>query len=403
MVGAACAYYLSLEGARVRILDAGKFGAGCSHGNCGFVCPSHVLPLATPGAIGKVIGAIVRGSGALSIRLRWDFALWRWLWNFGRRCRHDLMLQTAQANHALLQSSRKLYDQLRASPEFDCEWEDRGLLFVYNRREEFEAYAALEKLIREEFGVAGQPIDGGALESFEPALKPGLGGAWHYTGDAHLRPDKLMQSWRQLLDLHQVEIVEDSPVDQIVVEHDAVTHVETPHGSLRADNYVLATGALVPKLGRDLGLRLAVQPGKGYSLTMPLPPVPPTVPMILEEYHVAVTPFASGYRLGSTMEFAGYDTSINPRRIEVLRRGAEQCLKTPLATPVLETWYGWRPMTYDGLAYIGRAPGARNAYVAAGHGMLGVSTSPATGKLISELLNSRSPHIDPSPYSLNRA
>jgi D-amino-acid dehydrogenase len=124
--------------------------------------------------------------------------------------------------------------------------------------------------------------------------------------------------------------------------------------------------------------------------------------MILEEYHVGVTPMLTEFRLGSTMELTGYDTSINQRRIALLKKGAEECLRAPYVEPVLEVWYGWRPMTYDGLPFIGGIPGADNAYVAAGHGLLGVSTSPGTGKLIAELVAGEAPHIDPRPYSVER-
>jgi D-amino-acid dehydrogenase len=402
VVGAACAYYLAGAGKRVRIVDSGVLGGGCSHGNCGMICPSHVLPLAVPGAIRKVLRAMVRGNAPLAIRPGLNFALWGWLLRFAARCRHKPMMDAARATHALLASSQALYRQLRIEPLFDCEWEDRGLLFVYNSPREFEDFAASERLVHEEFGVSGTRVDGATLTKFEPALKEGLAGAWHYAGDSHVRPDKLMASWRRLLEARGVAISERVTVEGFDVSGGAVQGIATSAGALRAGAYVLATGALAPKLGAALGCKLPIQPGKGYSLTMPRPDMPPTMPMILEEYHVGVTPFASGYRLGSTMEFAGYDATINRRRIALLTRGAEECLVTPTAEPILEEWYGWRPMTYDGLPFIGRAPRVKNAFVAAGHGMLGVSTSPATGRLLSELVTGAEPHLNAALYSLER-
>jgi D-amino-acid dehydrogenase len=402
VVGAACAYYLARAGVRVRIVEANAFGSGCSHGNCGLVCPSHVLPLASPGAIAKVARAMIRGNAPLAIRPGLNFPLWSWLWKFARRCRADLMLQAAHAQHALLQSSKRLFDELRTFDGFDCEWQDEGLLFVYNSRREFEAYAKTEELIREHFGVSATRIEGEDLSRFEPALKDNLGGAWHYGGDSHLRPDKLMTSWRRLLAASDVEIIEHASVKSIDADHRTVCSLNTSRGEMTADAYVLASGALAPQLARQLRCRLPIQPGKGYSITMPRPEGAPKIPMILEEYHVGVTPMQTGFRLGSTMEFAGYDTSIHPRRIALLKKGAEECLRTPYVEPVLETWYGWRPMTYDGLPFIGVLPGADNAFVAAGHGMLGVSTSPATGKLIAELVAGETPHVDPRPYSVKR-
>jgi len=135
---------------------------------------------------------------------------------------------------------------------------------------------------------------------------------------------------------------------------------------------------------------------------MPRPGRCPAIPLIFEEHRVAVTPFRDGYRLGSTMEFAGYDTSMNPARLQLLRDGARPYLHESEAQPVLEEWYGWRPMTPDGLPYIDRSPRFDNVWLAAGHNMLGLSMATATGKLIAELLDERSPHIDPGPYALRR-
>jgi D-amino-acid dehydrogenase len=124
--------------------------------------------------------------------------------------------------------------------------------------------------------------------------------------------------------------------------------------------------------------------------------------LIFEEHRVAVTPFASGYRLGSTMEFAGYDDSLNRSRLQILTEAAKLYLQDPLAEPVQEEWWGWRPMTFDGLPVIDRSPAMENVLIAAGHNMLGLSMATATGKLVAEMLGDARPHIDPAPYSLAR-
>jgi D-amino-acid dehydrogenase len=124
--------------------------------------------------------------------------------------------------------------------------------------------------------------------------------------------------------------------------------------------------------------------------------------MIFPETRVAVTPFGSGYRLGSTMEFAGYDSTMNPARLQLLRAGAEPYLKEPYCDPVTEEWWGWRPMTYDSLPIIDRAPVAGNVYVAAGHSMLGLTLGAVTGQLIAELVTGQKPHIDLHPFRISR-
>jgi D-amino-acid dehydrogenase len=135
---------------------------------------------------------------------------------------------------------------------------------------------------------------------------------------------------------------------------------------------------------------------------MPRPASCPTVPLIFPETRVAVTPFQSGYRLGSTMEFAGYDASINRSRLQLLKDGAQPYLREPYCEPVQEEWFGWRPMTFDGLPIIDRSPVMENVIIAAGHNMLGLSMAPATGKLVTALLARESPSIDPAPYRVAR-
>src|SRR5262249_53923456 len=110
VIGAACAYYLSRAGWGVEVIDKGEFGQGCSHANCGLVCPSHVLPLAEPGAVRRALGAMLRRNSPFSIRPRLDLALWGWLLRFARRCNVGDMLQAGRAIQALLDSSRALYD-----------------------------------------------------------------------------------------------------------------------------------------------------------------------------------------------------------------------------------------------------------------------------------------------------
>jgi D-amino-acid dehydrogenase len=402
VIGAACAHFLARSGWTVSIVDQGGFGQGCSHANCGFVCPSHVLPLAAPGAVKAALKALFQPNGPLSIKLRFDPALWSWLYRFARRCNHRGMMEAGRAVQALLNSSRSLYQQLMDEEHLDCEWQTRGLLFVFQNQPAMEHYAETDKLLSESFHVPAKRFDGHALTELEPALKPGLAGGWYYERDAHLRPDRLMASWRRALESRGVTIREGCTVEWIACDKGRARAVVTSQGEMTADAFVFATGAWTPLLSRHLGCRIPIQPGKGYSITMPRPARCPSIPMIFEEHRVAVTPMQSGYRLGSTMEFAGYDTTLNRRRLDLLREGARHYLHEPYGEPVEEEWYGWRPMTYDGVPIIDRSPALANVLIAAGHNMLGLSMAPATGKLVAELLGGETPHVDPAPYSVKR-
>jgi D-amino-acid dehydrogenase len=183
-------------------------------------------------------------------------------------------------------------------------------------------------------------------------------------------------------------------------EHlDAVT---TDRGDFVGRDVVFALGAWSPLLARQLDLRIPIQPGKGYSITYTKPQLCPRIPLTLKERQVCVTGWGSGYRLGSTMEFAGYDVSLNRTRLDALRRGAAQYLIEPEGPQVVEEWYGWRPMTYDDLPILGRTARVQNLVLATGHGMLGVTMSAATGMLVADLLCDRVPPLDPTPFSPTR-
>jgi D-amino-acid dehydrogenase len=402
VVGSACAYYLRKAGKDVTIVDRGKFGRGASHANCGYISPSHVLPLNKPGAIQKTLTSMFDKTSAFYLKPRIDFSLFGWMMRFAQKCNKKDMLEAGHALHPILQSSAELYKGLLAGDLTGTEHESKGMLFVFKTEKMLSEYDAVDALLREHFGVGARKIDGAELARMEPALQPGLAGAYFYDIDSHLRPDRLMSSWRRALEGIGVTILEDQPVTRINKESGKAKSVVTEKGTLDADTVVVATGAWTPKLSSELECYIPIQPGKGYSITMPRPNPCPSYPMILEEYHVAVTPFDSGYRLGSTMEFAGYNETMNRTRLDMLRRGAKEYLITPTAEPVQEEWFGWRPMCADSVPIIDRTPGLSNVYLATGHSMLGVTLAPATGKLVSELVLGEHPHIDAKPYRVTR-
>ncbi|MBA4187474.1 MAG: amino acid dehydrogenase [Planctomycetaceae bacterium] len=402
VVGACSAYYLAKAGYSVTIVDRAKFGAACSHASCGYVCPSHVLPLAMPGAIWSTLKTLFHRNSPLKVRPGVVLKNLGWFLGFARRCNQRDMLATGHSIQALLNSSRGLYDELLRAERLECEWETKGLLFVYETPKHFEHYLHTDELLRREFAMPAKRFDSSELAALEPALKAGMAGGYLYQSDAHLRPDKLMSELRRVLLNLGVEVRENCEVTGFVKSDGKATAVSTKSGDITADHIVIATGAWTPLLNAELGCRIPIQPGKGYSLTMPRPAVCPTYPLIFEEHRVAVTPFASGYRLGSTMEFAGYDDSMNRSRLSILTDAAKHYLRDPLAEPVQEEWWGWRPMTFDGLPVIDRSPSMGNVLIAAGHNMLGLSMATATGKLVSEMLNGAKPHIDPTPYGLKR-
>ena len=403
VVGAMCAYHLANRGKSVAIVEARQFGAACSHGNCGYVSPSHVLPLTQPGAVRQNFFTAFRKSSSLYIKPRLSPSLMKWMLNFARRCNQRDMMHAAEALHAMLQSSRTLYGGLIEAEQIDCDWEAGGLLFVFRTRDGFDHYRGTATELTEKFGLEIDEIGQDRLLKLEPALKPeSTSGGFSFPGDAHLRPDRLMRGMRTVLEQLGVDLIENAPMTALRRENGKASGVQYQGGEIEADRVVIATGAFTPMLNEKLGLRVPIQPGKGYSLTMPRPSICPTRPMIFEQDHVAITPWKSGYRIGSTMEFSGYDATLNPARLENLRRVAAKYLKEPAASPELEQWFGWRPMTWDSLPIIDRSPADENVWLAVGHNMLGISMATGTGRLIAELMDGDTPHVDPAPYSALR-
>jgi D-amino-acid dehydrogenase len=401
VVGLACAHYLVKAGRQVRVIERETVGAGVSHGNCGLVFTSDLVPLCTPGAVRKEITGMIRGTSPLSIRPRPDIGLIDWLIRFALACRADRLPAAMRAREILLSSSDRLFEELFSEGGLEADYQRRGVLLVYRSEEEFDGYAATNRRL-EPFGVAAEPLVGSALCSIEPALRSDLYGAWHHRSDAHLRPDALMRGWKELLARNGVVFTERCALKGFRVLGGKIEAALTVSGEVRARTYVMAAGVWSAGLLAPLGLKLPVQPGKGYSITMGRPARCPAIPCYLHERRVVATPWASGYRLGGTMEFSGFDTALNRRRLDALQSAAREYLQEPLGQPVIEEWAGLRPMTYDDLPVIGRSADVENLVLATGHGMLGVTTAPATGKLVAEMVCGEPPHIDPFPFRIER-
>jgi D-amino-acid dehydrogenase len=399
IIGIACAHYLSKAGLRVTVIDKGTIGGGCSHANCGYICPSHVLPLTEPGAFRVAIKSLFNPRAPFRFKPRFSPALWNWMWQFARRCRRRQMLTAGRHLMAILDSSMTGYQRLFAEERLECEWKQTGLLYVLQTEHGMREFAGTDRFLTENFGVTAKRIEGTDLPAFDSALKPGLAGAFHYAGDASLRPDRLNAAWSQHLRDQGVTFLEQCELRNIGKSAGRVTHLDTSQGEMAADWLVVATGAWSSRLAAELECRIPIEPGKGYSVTMARPTPCPRLPMLFPEHRVGVSPFEDGYRLGSMMEFAGYDDSIPPHRIQQLRDSARPYLVAPFTDGEQHVWYGWRPMTWDSLPIIGRVPGLANACLATGHNMLGMSLATATGRLIAELIQDRPPHIDPAPYS----
>jgi D-amino-acid dehydrogenase len=383
------------------VIEQGAVGAGASHGNCGLVFTSDLVPLCVPGAVRQEILGLLRRTSPLSIKPTLDMGRISWLLRFAGMCRADHVRHAIRARAAILKSSEHLFEALLGPGGLTAEYEKRGVLLVYRSEAAMRSYAAVNDLLRPH-GVAAEALIGKALLDVETALREDVYGAWYHRTDSHVRPDKLLASWKQALVRSGVVIEEECRLERFRCAAGCVEAAVTNRGEYAARDFVLAAGAWSAPVAAQLGLKLPMQPGKGYSITMTRPAVCPQIPCYLHERRVVATPWPSGYRLGGTMEFSGFSTTLDPRRLAALTAAAGEYLRDPVGHPVVEEWTGLRPMTYDDLPVIDRAGRFQNLFLATGHGMLGVTTAPATGKLVAELICGQPPHIDSSPFSVGR-
>ncbi|MDW8479224.1 MAG: FAD-dependent oxidoreductase [Xanthomonadales bacterium] len=398
VIGLACAHALARAGREVTLLEAARPGSGASHGNCGTITPSHAPPLTEPRTLWKGLKWLFRPDAPLRIAPRFDPPLWRWLAAFARQAlssRRRAAVERLRA--ALLLASRRALPRLLADAGIDCGFRESGVLYVFREPASFrrarrwpERFAAL--------GIAAECWEAERARAEEPLLRPAIAGAVLFPGDACLRPERLVAGLAEAavragVRLHAGEAawLERDRDGEAVVRGTAATR--------RAELVLLATGARAPALLGPLGIRLPIQPGKGYSLTFPPPAAMPRRPLVLADRSVCVTPWAEGLRLGSTMEFSGFSERLDERRLRALERGAAEHLALPALGAPAESWYGFRPMTPDELPVIGRAPGLRNLLLATGHGMLGVSLAAVTAELVAALVLGREPPVDPAPLS----
>ena len=398
-VGLATALALSEAGRSVRLLDAGRMGGGTSHGNCGTITPSHAPPLAGPGVLLRALRWTLSPQAPLYIPPRLDPQLWDWLAHFAARCNRRDWLHSTRGRAALLNDSRQRLAEWVLRYRLDCEFGEEGLDYVFREQRNFELHAAECEALAQ-LDIPTEIISGRDYERQETAFRPGVAGAIRFPGDARLRPDRYTAELARVLRAHGVVIEEHCQVRGLHADADGAS-AETDRGRFRGRELLLATGPWSPQLAAKLGLRVPIQAGKGYSITYARPSLVPSRPVVLKDRSVFAIAWDGAMRLGGTMEFSGQDPRLNQGRLAALELAAAQYLQQP-PSEVQERWYGWRPMTWDDMPVLGRSPLHPHVWIAAGHGMLGISMSCGTGQMMADLITGQTPAIDPAPYRLER-
>ncbi len=405
IVGLSCAYYLARDGWAVTVIERNAEGAdSCAQGSAGYVSPSHVIPIAAPGMVWKGLKWMLSSRSPFYIQPRLDLDLIRWGLRFARSCTPEHTRRAAPVLRDLCLGGRRLFVELAAATGNAFELRTEGLLNLCKTPAGLDHEAHGLAALANELGVEARVLDAKATAALEPGVKMAIAGSVYFPIDAHLSPRRFMPAMLGLLRDLGVEFRWSTDVMGWRTSGAKVTAVVTPQGEVAADEFVLAGGSWSGGVAKGLGLYLPLQAGKGYSLTIERPRFRVTKPMILTERRVAVTPMGETLRFGGTMEIAGHRDRVRPERIEQIVAGAQFFLPEFTAQDFagIKPWFGYRPVSPDGLPYLGRFGRHPNLTAACGHAMLGVTMAPITGLIVSELLAGRKPSVDLSLLNPDR-
>lgn len=395
VIGLCAAWYLHQAGHRVTVIDKTHLQDGCSFGNAGLVVPSHSVPLAAPGVAAQGIRWMFSAKSPFYIRPRQDPDLLRWSWKFYRSCTKEHVDRATPVLRDFHLLSKSLYRTFAGLPQFDFDYAERGSLMLYRT-----AHGAQEEIHAADnaraLGLQVSTLSYEDITAMEPQLPPDVTGGVFYHDDAQLYPGRFIRQLQKALRDAGVEFMTGNGVEGFEATSDRITHLRLKSGDLLpVENILLAAGAWSAKLAKQLGIRLLIQDGKGYSVTLKDVPVRPSIPAILTEARVAVTPMGNDLRIGGTLEVSNFSSQINKPRVAAILEAMSAYYPgfQKRTLDDVQVWHGFRPVSADGLPYIGRTGQYTNLIVATGHAMLGMSLGPATGLLVSELVERKSPSL----------
>jgi D-amino-acid dehydrogenase len=299
--------------------------------------------------------------------------------------------------------SFELFDRLASGDDLDFQFEKKGLMALYRSKTGFEEGIEEVRLLKE-YGLDIEILSVDQIREFVPDLRITAAGGAFYRQDAHLVPFEFVKKLSESVLKKGVAIHTATEVLDFETVGHKLTAVYTTRGRIEAETVVLTGGAWSPGIVRNLKINLPIQPAKGYSLTYKKPTYCPEMPLALVEAKVILTPMGDAMRFAGTLELAGMDLSINMRRVQAILKHIPTFLPEidPNHLELIEIWRGLRPCTPDGLPIIGRPQNYDNLIVATGHGMLGISLSPVTGKLVSQIVAGEDPVMDITALGANR-
>jgi len=403
VIGLCAAYYLNKAGHEVTLIDKGDLKHGTSFGNAGYISPSHFIPLASPGIVAKGLQWMLSSSSPFYIKPRLDMDLIRWALTFWKRSGKSTMERNIPHLNNILHLSRELTSGIRNDLGNQFRMEEKGCFMLYKSAltEKHELELAKEAAA---LNIETRVFNAKEIQDMEPEVEVNVRGGVLYPIDAHLHPGDLMQTIHDHLQQSGVKFQLATTITGFEKQGRKVTKVLTDKGDFTGDEIILATGSWLPVTSRDLGIDLLLQAGKGYSMTFNAVEKNLHYPAILVDDRVAMTPMGTDLRMGGTMEISGIDSPMLMKRVQSIFKAAKNYYPNlPVAFPSQDNiWYGLRPLSPDGLPYIGRHSKYDNIVMAGGHAMLGLSLAAATGKLVEEIVGGTDTSIDISAFNVER-
>lgn len=391
VIGLCTAYYALRKGLEVTVLERGEEdGDNCSMGNAGMIVPSHFIPLAAPGMVSKGLRWMLDPKSPFYVRPSLDFGLMRWGMIFLRHANARHVADSVELLRDLSMESRRLFAELAGEEEFGLV--KRGLLMLCKSSKGLDEEAEVAEAARR-IGIEAEVLDAKGVAALDPAVRMDVVGGVHFPQDCHLDPGRFVRSMRGRVLAMGGKIEYGVEVDGLERAGGRVSEASGSGRVFPADEFVVCGGSWSSRLLREVGMRLALQPGKGYSLTLESPPELPGICSILCEAKVAVTPMGGRLRVGGTMEVGAMDMRVNPKRVQGIVESIEGYFPAFSAETFegVEPWVGLRPVSPDGLPYMGVVGGLENLHVCTGHAMMGLSLGPVSGRVMADMLVGEEP------------
>ncbi|TLV00478.1 NAD(P)/FAD-dependent oxidoreductase [Dyadobacter luticola] len=403
IMGLASAYYLLKSGWKVTLLDKGDLADNCSQGNAGMIVPSHFIPLAAPGMVSKGIKWMFNSRSPFYVKPSLDFSLISWGLKFIKSATPAAVERAAPHLRDYHLLSKQLYEDLAKEENLDFGLEKKGIFMLYKTEKAGEEEIHVGK-DAQKLGLDVEMLTKEQVQAIEPGIQLDVAGAVHYHCDAHLYPTALFNQLLKNIKSKGAEVITNAEVTGYDIQNSEIKSVRTSKGNIEGDLVIMTGGSWLPQLAKLAGLSIPVMPGKGYSFMEPNAGHPIAHPALLIEARVAVTPMNGQVRFGGTMELAPLNNKINMNRVEGIVNAIPQYYpELNVQVPAKEKiWYGFRPCSPDGLPYLGYSKKLKNLIVAGGHGMMGISLGPATGKVVAELADQSSTALDIRLYDPER-